>query len=195
MIEISFDPGCHIQDAALQLVEAAALHGMATGVFNSVALTVDGNTTAAEIVAAFEREIKAAAEAYRNSPTGNADAAEREQRRRYAQIAHDALMSKLPNLDFGNQIAVLDWLCTMQEPSDHSGVIVRRETIVSFFEARGFVAGANCGPDYRPGDRDNTFRWLVGQALSGLKSGPSIHPILHKFAGEWKEQFEKSGEA
>lgn len=77
----------------------------------------------------------------------------------------------------------------MQEPSDHAGVILRRETIVSAFERRGFKAGENCGADYKPDDRSNMFRYLVGQALSGLKDGPAIHPILHKFAAEWREQF------
>ena len=77
----------------------------------------------------------------------------------------------------------------MQGPSDSVGVIVRRETIVSAFEAKGFVAGANCGSDYRDGDRDNMFRYLVGQALDGLKKGPSIHPIINDFAQKWRERF------
>lgn len=98
-------------------------------------------------------------------------------------------MRNLPSLDMNNDCAVLAWVCEMQEPSDHVGVIVRRETIVSAFEKAGYVAGANCGPDYRPGNRDNMFRYLVGQALDGLKNGPAIHPIIHKFADEWRREF------
>ena len=88
-----------------------------------------------------------------------------------------------------NASAVLDWLCQMQECSDHIGVIVRKHTIVEAFERAGYKANENTGADYRAGDRNNAFRYLVGQALSGLKEGPAIHPILHKFAAEWRLQF------
>jgi hypothetical protein len=98
-------------------------------------------------------------------------------------------MAKLRTLDFSNDVAVLDWLCAIQEPSNHIGVILRRQTIVHAFESHGFVEGANCGPDYKPGNRENMYRYLVGQALNGIKSGPAIHPIFHKFVGEWKAQF------
>ena len=56
-------------------------------------------------------------------------------------------------------------------------------------EKVGYVAEANCGKDYKPGNRDNMFRYLVGQGLSGLKDGPAIHSIIHKFADEWRREF------
>jgi len=60
---------------------------------------------------------------------------------------------------------------------------------VSACEKAGFVANANTGKAYKADDRDNSFRYLVGQALAGLKDGPAIHSILHKFAKEWREKF------
>ncbi len=98
-------------------------------------------------------------------------------------------MAKLPSLDMKNRAAVLDWLCAFQDPSDHIGVVQRRQTVVAAFEKAGYVAGANCGEDYDEHSIDNSFRYLVGQALSGLKDGPAIHPILHKFTAEWKMRF------
>jgi hypothetical protein len=186
---VDFLAGTHISDAAKQLAAAAQEHGEATGSFNGIALWAGAGTTAEEIVADFAKRQTAAAEAYRNSPEGKKAEADREDRRARAQAEHDRLMRRLASLDMSDDVAVLDWLCAMQAPSDHVGVIVRRSTIVSKFEAAGYAAGANCGKDYKPGDRANTFRYLVGQALDGLKNGPAIHPIIHKFAGEWKSQF------
>lgn len=186
---VDFLAGTPIDKAAEMLVAAAVTHGFASGKFNDIELTADASTKPEAILAYWEKETAARSEAYRNSPEGIQAEREREQRRADAQQKHDALMRKLPTLDMSNDSAVLDWLCQMQEPSDHVGVIVRRQTIVQAFEKAGYEAGANCGKDYRKGDRANMFRYLVGQALDGLKRGPAIHSILHKFAAEWRAAF------
>lgn len=189
MREIDFGPGTHIDRAAEMLVAAAIEHGAARGSFNEIELAASRNATPSEIVRLYHEECEARTEAYRKSPEGIAAAKRSDDERAALQQKHDALVARLPRLDFGDQVAVLDWLCQMQEPSDRNGVLVKRKTIVAAFEKRGFEAGANCGKDYRPGDRENMFRYLVGQALDGLKNGPAIHGILHKFVGEWKAQF------
>lgn len=186
--EVHFSAGCHITDAAKQLVDAAQ-SGAAFGHFNDIRLNAVPGASAESIVEFFNDETARRHNSYVNSAAGKAAEAAREQRRSDAQAVHDCLMSKLRTLDFSNDAAVLDWLCAMQEPSDHVGVILRRQTIVQAFESRGFVESANCGKDYEPGNRENMYRYLVGQALNGIKSGPTIHPILHKFVGEWKAQF------
>jgi hypothetical protein len=189
MHTVEFLAGEPIARAAAQLVEAAREHGSARGSFNEIELTAEAGTTVDQVLATWERENAERAEAYRKSPEGMAAERERIERRSALQQKHDDLMRSLPALDMWNDAAVLDWLCAMQEPSDHAGVIVTRDTIVSWFEKHGYVAGANCGPDFRKGDRENEFRYLVGQALDGLKRGPSIHGIIHKFAAEWKAEF------
>ena len=186
---ISFSLGEHISRAAEQLVAAAREHGSAIGWFNEIALTATAETTPKEVVEVFNRECELRAEAYRNSPEGKEAERQREAARSTAQQVHDALMAQLPSLNMADDEAVLDWFCQMQEPSDHVGVIVRRQTIVQAFEKHGFRANENCGADYRPGDRKNMHRYLVGQILSCLKEGLSIHPIFHKFAAEWRQQF------
>jgi len=189
LTEVNFGAGCHINTAARMLVEAARDGTGAFGHFNDIRLNATPAATAESIVEFFNNETVRRHDAYKKSPAGKAAEVEREQRRRDAQATHDGLMVRLRTLDFSNDVAVLDWICAMQGASDHVGVIVRRETIASAFEKRGFVENANCGEDYRAGDRENMFRYLVGQALNGVKSGPAIHPIIHKFVGEWKAQF------
>ncbi len=188
--QIQFSAGCHLRSAAAQLVKAAKESGEARGMFNDIELRATADTTSTEIEQYFDRETKARSEAYRNSAAGIADAADRKRRRADAQAMHDGLMRKLTDLDFSDDVAVLAWVCAMQDPTDSVGVIVRRDTIVQAFEAKGFEAGANCGFKYRDGDRDNMFRYLVGQALDGLKRGPAINPIIHKFADNWRKLFD-----
>lgn len=190
--EVEFSAGCPIELAAKQLVDQANEVGAAWGSFNDVHLRAERGQTAKSVVDDYQAECKRRADEYARSDARKLAAKEREDRRRSAQDAHDVLMRELPRLDFGNDVAVLDWLCRMQEPSDHVGVIVKRDSIVSAFEARGFAANANCGSDYHDGDRTNMFRYLVGQALSGLKDGPAIHPIIHKFANQWRSRFART---
>lgn len=192
---ITFSAGTHIASAAQQLIEAARSAGdRVRGKFNDVVLTADPCTNADMVVASYTRECEARSEAYRNSPAGKAAALKQNQERAELQAKHDALMRQLPALDFSNDVAVLDWMCAMQEPSDRRGVIVRRETIVSAFERHGFKANENCGDAFKPDDRDNAFRYLIGQCLAGLKEGPAIHGIIHKFADDWRRRFVKRGE-
>ena len=186
---LDFLAGTHIEAAARQLVAAAQEHGAASGTFNGIALAADASTSMEAIVAHFNNETTERSLKYRNSPEGQEADRQADKRRADAQYQHDALMNRLPSLDMKDDVAVLEWLCQMQAPSDHVGVILRRQTIISAFEKAGFVANANCGKEYRPGDRENMHRYLVGQALAGLKEGPAIHSILHKFADEWRKQF------
>lgn len=185
---VKFGAGCPIRNAAQQLVDAAKEHGAATGLFNGIRLVADAASTVERIMADYDTLQAAAASAYRKSPEGVAAQVASEKRRSDMQHKHDVLMGRLPSLDFTSDVAVLDWLCEMQEPSDHIGVIVRRETIIAAFARNGFHAGVNCGADFRPENRDNVHRWLVGQALDTLQTC-AIHGIVHKFAAEWKAKF------
>lgn len=186
---IEFGAGCHISTAAQALVDAAEQHGTAVGSFNDIELIAKRGTTADEIVRYFTAEQERRSEAYRKSPAGQAAKAEREDRRQKAQAQHDHLMAVLPQMEMHDACAVLSWLGEMQGPSDHIGVSVQSAEILRVFRAAGFADGVNCGPDYRPLDRDNSLHWLVGQALDGLAHSSAIHPIFHKFADDWRTRF------
>lgn len=188
MHTIQFGAGEHIEEAAQKLVTAAHEHGSACGTFNDILLTAKDGDTLAGILAAWRAESKARAEAYAASPEGIKAARDAADRRTAAQWKHDALMDVLPRLDFSDDTKVLDWLCEMQDPSDHVGVAVDKKAILDAFAAHGFLPGVNCGEDFNGADRDNMHRWLVGQALSTLQS-VAIHGIIHKFADEWRTKF------
>ncbi len=189
MFEQHFTAGTHIDDAAKELLAAAAEHGEARGRFNDIEIVARRGQSYQEVVGDWETKREAASAAYRASPKGQAAEAARQDRRRDLQARHDILMARLPTLDMTDDSAVLDWLCQMQEPADHVDVISRADTIIAKFEAAGYRASENCGKDYRPGDRENMFRYLVGQALGGFKQVGAPHSILLKFAAEWRAQF------
>jgi hypothetical protein len=182
---IRFQPGTPIEKAARELVAAAAAHGSAKGAFNDIELTATADTTVDAVVDDFSRKNYERHLAWRKSPEGIEHQRQRDLKIAAMQERHDALMNTLRTLDFNNPVAILDWLCEMQEPSDLSGVAVRREAIIATFENSGYFAGVNCDSEFRKGDRDNELRWLIGQALVTLQHC-SIHPMIHRFVAEWK---------
>lgn len=188
MIELQPHIGQHVEDFAGDLVRAAAEHGAAKGTHNETEIIADTTSTVAALVAQWEQKQEAARVAYRNSPEGKAAAAKSEAERTDAQDLHDRLVRDLATLDFKNDVAVLDWICAIQDSTDRVGIAVDRTRILAAFEAAGFKPNVNCGPDFRASDRDNVFRYIVGQALDGLKT-VAIHGIIHKFAAEWKAKF------
>lgn len=188
MIELDGYPGQHINSFCAELVKAAGRHGEARGVFNETEVVADRNATVESLYAQWETKQEEAWIAYRNSPEGKAQIAAHEANVRAAQDLHDRLVHDLATLDFKNDVAVLDWICAIQDSTDHCSVSVNKTAILAAFDAAGFKANVNCGRDFRSEDRDNVFRYIVGQALDGLKS-VAIHGIIHKFAGEWKDKF------
>lgn len=181
-------PGQHITSFAAQLVRAAEASGEARGVFNGVEIIAERGATADGLRDQWQRKTDAAHVAYLNSPTSRAAKAKREAGIAAAQETHDNLVRDLATLDFENDVAVIDWICAIQDSTDHVSLVVDKPRIIAAFEAAGFAVNVNCGPAFKADDRDNVFRYLVGQALDGLKS-VAIHGIIHKFAGEWKDKF------
>ena len=99
-------------------------------------------------------------------------------------------MEQLPNLDFANQEAVLDWICEFQDPSDHIGVAKNQGEVLKIFAEHGYQTSVNTGEAFNGEDRDNFARYIVGQALDGLKGDVgAIHQVVHKFTDDWKKKF------
>lgn len=186
----SFPPGIHLNEAARLLIRDALESGVEQrGTFNELTIVATATSTVDEVVASFERDMQEEISRWRASPEGIASAERQERRRQEAQTIHDNLVATLDDIDWKSDVAVINWLCAIQDATDHSGVNVARQRIIEAFTSRGYEPNANCGEAFRADDRDNHFRWLVGQALDGLRS-VAIHPIVHKFAGEWKERFD-----
>lgn len=188
MHTIEVGAGEHISNAARRLCAAAARHGSAVLKFNDITLTTKSGDDPDGVVSDFHKQSHERHVAWINSPEGKASAARDEAEIAALQERHDCLMRDLETMDFRDDVAVLDWLCAMQEPSDRTGVQTNRSAIVAEFSRHGFAPNVNTGSDYREDDRENSFRYLVGQALSTLQAC-AIHGILHKFVGQWKERF------
>lgn len=157
--------------------------------FNDVELMATRSSIAEDIVADFHAKLQEAAEKYHKSPEGQRAARESEDRKQEAQRKADALMEQLPNLDFNDQKAVLDWICEFQGPSDHIGVVKDGEKVVKIFAEHGYQPNVNTGEAFNGEDRDNFARYIIGQALSGLQSDVgAIHQIVHKFTNDWKKK-------
>jgi acetolactate synthase regulatory subunit len=186
--ELNARAGQHIGDFAAELVQAAKEHGSARGKHNDIEIVADATSTPESLVAQWQKKMDDAHVAYINSPEGIAAAAEREARIVAHQERHDDLVRDLSSIDFKDDVAVLDWLCAIQESTDHVGVMVAKQRIITAFHVAGFVANANCGAAFDGEDRDNYFRWIVGQALDGIES-VAIHGVIHKFTGDWKLKF------
>ncbi len=99
-------------------------------------------------------------------------------------------MYRLSNLNFADDVAVLDWLCEFQDPSDHVGVVKQPGEVLSTFAANGYHPNVNTGKDFNKNDRDNVARWIIGQALSDLacEVGAINHMVVH-FTEKWKQRF------
>lgn len=188
MHTIKLFAGDHISAAATRLAAAATDHGEATMTFNDIVLTAKSGDAARAIEDAYDKACNARHEAYVNSPEGQAHAKKRDAEIAQLQEKHDCLLRDLASLDFTDDVAVLDWLCAMQPASDHVGVVVRKADIIAAFKAAGFESNVNVGANYREDDRENSFRYLVGQGLGTLQAC-AIHGILHDFVKRWKERF------
>lgn len=189
MHTVEFYAGMHIQNAAVALCAAARKHGKARGTFNEIELTASRDTDPAEVVASFGAQQDARTNAWRESPEGIAHAAKMAAEVKAAQQKHDEMVAALDGLDFTDGVAVLDWVCSIQSATDRVGVQVDREKILAAFAARGFAPNVNCGEAFNPDDRDNVLRYIVGQALDGVRS-VAIHGVIHKFAADWKAKFD-----
>lgn len=185
---VRFLGGTNIENAAQELVAVANRDGEAHGDFNDITLRAKRDDLPESIVAAYDRETKARAAAYRSSPEGKAAAERDRQERQDLQSEHDRLMAALRTLDWNNKAAVLDWCCAMQKPSDRIGVIIRRDTIIAEFAKRGFTPNMRTGEDYIE-QKTVAHAYIVGQALRCLETVGAIHGIIHKFADEWRQRY------
>ena len=163
--------------------------GVITMVFNGVTLYITGRDTVEGVEARFHAEMKRRWEKYNNSPAGRRQAAKSAADLVRSQAEMDAAMVDLATLDFGNIEAVVNWMCRIQKPADHGSVKKPREFIIATFAEHGYLPKVNCGDDFDGEDVDNYGRYLVGQALDGIKVVGAPHSILIDFAADWREKF------
>ena len=188
----TYEPFCgeDIRTTAKRIVAMAEeTKGVVQAKFNDIELTANPDTTADRVAAFYGEEQERRTEAYRNSPKGKKAARETEERRVVLQQKHDALMQQLPTLNFADDVAVLDWLCEFQDPSDHIGIVRQQNAVIAAFAAHGYYPSVNTGKDFNENDRDNFARYIIGQALSNLRNVGAIHHLVLRFTTDWKKKF------
>ncbi|MCK9197977.1 MAG: hypothetical protein M0P49_00010 [Bacilli bacterium] len=110
--------------------------------------------------------------------------------RAIAEKKCDALIKKLPNLNFEGNVAILDWLCEFQSSSNCIGIPFEPFFILGTFAEHGYFPNVNLEKkDFDENDRDNYARYLIGQGLDDIRLIGAIDPDIHQFTKEWKERF------
>lgn len=166
--------------------QADAAGAVVTAQFNEVELVVAPGATQAAVKAEWHAELQRRSDAYRASPEGRAAAAKRVADVAAQQRDTDALIEEMRSTLNAEDIpGLIRWFDKLTDAADDVGVRSPSSEILTWFADRGYEPGVNTGSEYRPDDRENTARYLIGQALDGVRTCGVPHPIFHKFAAEW----------
>lgn len=157
--------------------------------FNNIPLLATEQSVPENIVKDFETKHNEASETQRKSPKGQYEEVNREKEKKEIQDKINCLIGQLPSIDFSKQEKVLDWLCKFQPLSDHTNVKTDASKILKIFEKHGYRPGINVGKNFQEENPDNHARYIVGQSLENLQAVDAIHPVVHKFAKDWKKKF------
>jgi hypothetical protein len=180
-------PGEHILDVAKRAVEAARREGGAVVLeFNGARVPVEPHDTADAVYAKWDAEMEARRRAYWTPERTAARDAEHA-RDRAAVAEHEATLDVI---DLAHQPAAIRWLCRMEEMAKVHAPFSTSRVLQAFFAA-GYGIGGYCSV---PGESeaewaarvglDGRRRWLIGQALDGVRSVGAPHGVIHKFAAD-----------
>jgi hypothetical protein len=158
--------------------------------FNDVLIIARPGDTAEDLYQFWTHESDRRHEEWRNSEEGQLFLREQEEDRLRNQKIMDDAMLVLPTIDFTDFGAVIDWLSSIRDASDHVGVDRPYELILQIFHDYGFEPNVYCNDAFVKGDKEIEARWLIGQALSCLQSSVhAIHQVFDHFATKWHAQF------
>lgn len=186
MRNIEIPPGTSIENAA----ELLRMNAPARGTFNGIEIVAKYSTTRpADIVAQYLRLSDERRDAYDRSPAAKAREEERVKNVAKQQAIVDACIAglyalKLDAADTCDAIdTVLAWTERMADAANYVDVKYDHDTLVWYFAAHGWSAGANCGSDFDGEDPRNVAGWIVGQWLK------CRYPAVDVFVADWREKF------
>lgn len=195
MIDHVAPPGENVSRTAAVMADLAADRGdIVHCEFNGIGLVATPGMNPDVIVDAFWAEIQRRADEYEASAEGKARRAERQATIEARQRQVDGLVLALPTLlEVADvTLAAIHWLQAFAEVADDVDVDKPSGLILRIFARAGYEPNVNVGDEYKPGDRENVGRWLIGQGLDGIRSVGSPHPILLDFADQWEEEFNQA---
>lgn len=150
--------------------------------------------TVDELKAYYKKEMARREKEFRSSPEGAKIFQEQEVHKIELQQQADYLMAQLDSLDFGDLEAVIDWIMSLQAPSEYSGISFDRQRVLDVFQKHQFLhPGVNSGKVFNLENAEDFAKWLIGDyVLASIKAVGSIHPIVHRFGKQWKDKFGKN---
>lgn len=179
-------PGQHIDHASREAIRIATeANENVQFTFNDITLTAMPHGSPAQLSALFSLLCEQRAEAYRNSPKGKAEARARKLELKENQARIDALMLKLA--DLADLDAAVDWLDEYTTLADDIGVKSHLREVKAALEKAGYVNNEFTGKAFVPGDKRVMGRYIVGQAINCMANGMPPHPVLGRFAQEYRE--------
>jgi hypothetical protein len=189
---IEYDSGRSrtVDDTVEGMIKLAEKTGkVVRGKHNGVSFTTENCSTVEDVLENWKESNDASLEEYYLSPEGKKNAREEKEQREKEQQKYDALVEQLPNLDFANYAAVLDWFCEIQGPSDRTGVVKDPEDIIIPFLEHGYHLHIDKKEGFME-DRDRYARNIVSNCLYGLRGrGGYVHPAIHSATNNWKKKF------
>lgn len=194
-IQIEITAGTHIKSACDTAISTAKLQGREVAFdFNGIKITATPESSSRELENYFHSECDARQKAYASSPEGIAAkekcAAEIVQK----QSDVDGYTKSLPVVLASNNLAaVVGWLRMFADVADDVAVKINHRRIYRIFEKSGFIANDYVGSNQYLNERFFSFnrknrlgRYLIGQAMSCLKSKMPPHPgLTEKFCAEY----------
>lgn len=182
--------GEHISRAAERAVSRAKSYGAIVRFkFNDLPMEVSPHDAPGDVEARYDRASAERRAAYEASPEGQRARREHEALVLSAQAEVDLAVVALDGLDFRDVNAVVAWCERIAKPADLIGVNVPREQILDWFKMHGWTPNMNCGAAFNGEDRDNFAGYIIGQVLDGIERHGVPHPIVHRFAEQWREKF------
>lgn len=180
-----------ITETAATMSEMAKDRGeLITARFNGITLKASPGTRPDSIVRGFHRKMDRLAYKHRNSQEGVAEAKEEERYLKARQVSMDELMHRFSWVDLADLGHLIDWLVALCCTGGEKGIRYDRQRVITALESAGYVENDCSGDAFNVEDRENFARYLVGQALDGLKNSCGIHPMFMEFAKQWRDKFE-----
>jgi hypothetical protein len=174
-----------LEDYAKRVVQVASDSDVAVE-FNDIKFTVPkGNHDSSEIVATWEK----LSNEYENLPESKAAAEADAKNIDEKQEQINELTKQLDTLDFSDVKKVLEWCVAFEGPSDRIGTRKDKNKILAKFAEYGYIPDMNIETDYKPDDKENSAKYIIGQALGGIEKYGYVDLAIHGSLDRWNARF------
>lgn len=171
-------PGTSIAVACQTAISRAKLtHENAQFTFNGIKLIATPNSIPKKLEAEFMAKLKARADAYQKSPEGIAAKKKRAAEIIQKQHSIDKALTSLKSV-IGDPDKLMHWIKSFADNSDDIDVKFSKSMLADELEAAGYINNEHVGQKPKWfSTRERMSRYIIGQAISCLRSGLPPHPI------------------